>query len=203
MLPQTNSNSLSIFTTYASLFCGLTIASKLIIFSWPVPFTLQTLYIALMQIFAAKHARIVVITWLGAGIMGAPVFATGGGIHYLINSLSTGYIIGMILSTLLLCTPITNLWKILPTHFRANPQEDITHNTHSLSELLPAKASYIVSISIIYTCGLTYLSMLDIPTKVYNYLAVELFKFMFFTLIYKTYKSHSNKNNPNSFYPQY
>ena len=187
MLSEKKENSLYVLGVYTSLFFGMVVAGKFTIPFWPVSFTLQTLYLGLMQIFAPKYARSVMFIWFGSGIIGAPVFSAGGGWNYLAHGYGTGYIIGMMLSTLLLCTPVTRLWRLMPEDLRAMPSEATTHDTHTLSEIMPAKASYLVNLAIIYGCGFVYLSALNLPLRGYNYLIAEIVKLILFKGLYKLY----------------
>ncbi len=76
----------------------LTLASKVQVPFWPVPMTLQTL--AVLMIGATGGARLAgatVVAWLGLGAVGAPVFATGAGLAYMVGP-TGGYLVGFLLA---------------------------------------------------------------------------------------------------------
>lgn len=74
----------------------LTLASKVQVPFWPVPMTLQVL--AVLMIGATAGARLggaTVLAWLGLGALGAPVFATGAGLAYMVGP-TGGYLAGFL-----------------------------------------------------------------------------------------------------------
>jgi biotin transport system substrate-specific component len=74
----------------------LTLASKVQVPFWPVPMTLQVL--AVLLIGATAGARLggaTVLAWLGLGAVGAPVFATGAGLAYMMGP-TGGYLAGFL-----------------------------------------------------------------------------------------------------------
>lgn len=76
----------------------LTLASKVQVPFWPVPMTLQVL--AVLLIGATAGARLggaTVLAWLGLGALGAPVFATGAGLAYMMGP-TGGYLAGFLLA---------------------------------------------------------------------------------------------------------
>jgi biotin transport system substrate-specific component len=76
----------------------LTLASKVQVPFWPVPMTLQTL--AVLMIGATAGARLAgttVLGWLALGAVGAPVFATGAGLAYMVGP-TGGYLAGFLLA---------------------------------------------------------------------------------------------------------
>ena len=76
----------------------LTLASKVQVPFWPVPMTLQTL--AVLIIGATGGLRLgvsTVLAWLGLGAIGAPVFATGAGLAYMMGP-TGGYLAGFLLA---------------------------------------------------------------------------------------------------------
>jgi biotin transport system substrate-specific component len=75
----------------------ITAAAKINVPVWPVPVTLQGMAVAMLA--AAFGARIGVATvalYLIEGAMGLPVFATGGGLAYLVGP-TGGFLIGFLL----------------------------------------------------------------------------------------------------------
>lgn len=78
----------------------LTLASKVQVPFWPVPMTLQVL--AVLMIGATAGARLggaTVLAWLGLGALGAPVFATGAGLAYMVGP-TGGYLAGFLAAAL-------------------------------------------------------------------------------------------------------
>lgn len=76
----------------------LTLASKVQVPFWPVPMTLQAL--AVLMIGATAGMRLgagTVLAWLALGAVGAPVFATGAGLAYMIGP-TGGYLAGFLLA---------------------------------------------------------------------------------------------------------
>jgi biotin transport system substrate-specific component len=76
----------------------LTLASKVQVPFWPVPMTLQTL--AVLMIAATAGARLgtaTVLAWLALGAVGAPVFASGGGLAYMMGP-TGGYLAGFLVA---------------------------------------------------------------------------------------------------------
>ena len=65
--------------------------------AFPVPITLQTFFVILSGILLGKnYGSLSVIVYIFLGLLGLPVFSSGGGIHYVLNP-SFGYIIGFVL----------------------------------------------------------------------------------------------------------
>jgi len=66
----------------------------------PVPFTLQTLVLALIILLRGPSAWRTVAAYILLGLAGLPVFAYGGGPHYILSP-TFGYIIGFMIASLL------------------------------------------------------------------------------------------------------
>jgi len=66
----------------------------------PVPFTLQTLVLALIILLRGSNAWRTVVAYVLLGLAGLPVFAYGGGLHYILLP-TFGYIIGFTAASLL------------------------------------------------------------------------------------------------------
>jgi len=66
----------------------------------PVPFTLQTLVLALIILLRGSNAWRTVVAYVLLGLAGLPVFAYGGGLHYILLP-TFGYIIGFMAASLL------------------------------------------------------------------------------------------------------
>lgn len=60
-----------------------------------VPITLQTLFVILTALIFKKKAIYSVLLYIGIGLLGFPVFASGGGISYVLVP-SFGYLIGFV-----------------------------------------------------------------------------------------------------------
>lgn len=74
----------------------ITAAAKINVPVWPVPVTLQTFAIAALAAgFGMQIAVATVALYLLEGAMGLPVFATGGGLPYLVGP-TGGFLIGFV-----------------------------------------------------------------------------------------------------------
>ena len=82
--------------TMASMMLALMIiASKISIPIGPIPLTLQTFAVFIISLVIGKKASIIFIIYLILGLIGLPVFTSGGGIEYIFMP-SFGFIIGFI-----------------------------------------------------------------------------------------------------------
>jgi len=80
----------------------LTVAAKVQVPFWPVPMTLQTLAVLLIGAsYGARLAGITLASYLGIGAVGAPVFATGAGVAYMLGP-TGGYLLGFFVAAVLL-----------------------------------------------------------------------------------------------------
>lgn len=80
----------------------LTLAAKVQVPFWPVPMTLQTLAVLLIGAsYGARLAGITVGSYLAVGAVGAPVFATGAGLAYMLGP-TGGYLLGFFVAAVLL-----------------------------------------------------------------------------------------------------
>ncbi|MBQ7408742.1 MAG: biotin transporter BioY [Clostridia bacterium] len=80
------------------LLCFLCISSKLAIPTPIAPFSLQFACILLcILLLGARLAAITIALYILLGLMGLPVFASGGGLSYIVNP-SFGYILGFLLA---------------------------------------------------------------------------------------------------------
>ncbi len=86
-------------TNIATVLLGslvLTLSAKISVPVMPVPVTLQTLAVAVLAAgFGWRIAVATVLTYIAQGLAGLPVFATGGGIDYILRP-SFGFILGYI-----------------------------------------------------------------------------------------------------------
>ncbi len=68
---------------------------------WPVPFTLQTMFTNMAGLLLGrKYGAIATGLYVAIGLMGIPIFTSGGGIGYVLYP-TFGYMIGMILGSYL------------------------------------------------------------------------------------------------------
>ena len=80
----------------------LTISAKVQIPFYPVPMTMQTLVVLMIGMsYGAPLAASTVFLYLFQGAIGLPVFATGGGLAYMMGP-TGGYLVGFFLSAILL-----------------------------------------------------------------------------------------------------
>lgn len=96
---QPKSDAAKLATNLATVVLGtlvITIAAKINVPVWPVPVTLQSLAIAaLAAAFGARIGVATVALYLAQGAMGLPVFASGGGLPYLMGP-TGGFLLGFI-----------------------------------------------------------------------------------------------------------
>ena len=96
-----NSNVVSILLVLFGTIL-LAISAKIQLPFWPVPMTMQTFVIFLIGMtYSVRLSFITVSTYLFEGALGLPVFASGGGIAYLVGPTS-GYLYGMIISSVVI-----------------------------------------------------------------------------------------------------
>ena len=96
-----NSNLVSILLVLFGTIL-LAISAKIQLPFWPVPMTMQTFVIFLIGMtYSVRLSFITVSMYLFEGALGLPVFASGGGITYLIGPTS-GYLYGMLISSVVI-----------------------------------------------------------------------------------------------------
>ncbi len=66
----------------------------------PVPFTLQTMFLAILVLLLRRRAWRPVACYIALGLLGLPVFAFGGGLWYL-SSPTFGYILGFLVAAII------------------------------------------------------------------------------------------------------
>jgi biotin transport system substrate-specific component len=95
--PKTNTERL--LSNVAMVLIGtllITAAAKINVPTWPVPVTLQSFAVAaLAAAFGWRIGTATVIAYLVEGALGIPVFATGGGIGYLVGP-TGGFLLGFV-----------------------------------------------------------------------------------------------------------
>ena len=80
----------------------LTISAKVQVPFWPVPMTMQTFVIFLIGMtYGVRLSFATVALYLFEGAAGLPVFASGGGIAYLIGP-TAGYLYGMLFASVVI-----------------------------------------------------------------------------------------------------
>ena len=80
----------------------LTISAKVQVPFWPVPMTMQTFVVFLIgSTYGVRLSFFTLIAYLIEGAMGLPVFASGGGIIYLIGP-TAGYLYGMTIAAVVI-----------------------------------------------------------------------------------------------------
>ncbi len=97
-----------------SLFLALLIvASKLVIPIGPIPMTLQTLVVLMIGlVLGIKKGLVVFLTFILMGLIGIPVFSSGGGPAYALQP-SFGFILGFLLTPLITGIRIHRHYKIV------------------------------------------------------------------------------------------
>ena len=96
-----NSNIVSILLVLFGTIL-LAISAKIQLPFWPVPMTMQTFVIFLIGMtYSVRLSFITVSMYLFEGALGLPVFASGGGIAYLVGPTS-GYLYGMLISSVVI-----------------------------------------------------------------------------------------------------
>ena len=133
----------------------LTISAKAKIPFWPVPFTLQTLVLLLLGMsYGRGLATATAIAYLALGATGAPVFATGGGVAYMVGP-TGGYLLGFVLAMALMGHLGDRGW-----------------GRTVKSMLVPM----LLGTAVIFACGVGWLTFLIGPEKA---LAAGLYPFVF------------------------
>ena len=112
-----NSNVVSILLVLFGTIL-LAISAKIQLPFWPVPMTMQTFVIFLIGMtYSVRLSFITVSMYLFEGALGLPVFASGGGIAYLVGPTS-GYLYGMLISSVVI-SYLANL-GFSKTYFRTS-----------------------------------------------------------------------------------
>ena len=80
----------------------LAVSSKVQVPFWPVPMTMQTFIVFIIGMtYGWRLSLFALLAYLFEGAIGLPVFATGGGIAYLIGP-TAGYLYGMIVAAVVM-----------------------------------------------------------------------------------------------------
>jgi len=147
----------------------LTISAKISIPFFPVPMTMQTLVVLFIGMtFGRILAPATICLYLFQGAIGLPVFATGGGILYLLGP-TGGYLVGFLLSSIVLSNLAAIGWD----------------KKYFLTLL-----SLVLGISIIFIVGLLQLSFVlnltlikSIQIGLSPFIFGELFKILILTIL--------------------
>ena len=154
-----NSNLINILLALFGTFL-LALSSKVQVPFWPVPMTMQTFVIFLIGMtYGIRLSFATVALYLFEGAAGLPVFASGGGIAYLIGP-TAGYLYGMLFASVVI-SYLANL-GFSKTYFKA---------TFSL----------LIGSVIIFLIGITYLGSIigyqkAIAAGLVPFIPSELFK---------------------------
>ena len=114
----------------------LAISSKIAIPFYPVPMTLQTLVIYLIAGSMGILGFYSTTSYIVIGLLGAPIFAAGGGPAY-IASPTFGFLYGMVISSFLIAFLLNNIFK---------------------KDIFGITLSVFIGAIIIFICGVTHLS---------------------------------------------
>lgn len=80
----------------------MTISAQVKIPFWPVPMTLQTVIVLVLGLgYGLRLGLTTIVSYLAIGALGVPVFATGGGVAYLLGP-TGGYLFGFVIATAVL-----------------------------------------------------------------------------------------------------
>jgi biotin transporter BioY len=114
----------------------LAISSKIAIPFYPVPMTLQTLVIYLIAGSMGILGFYSTTSYIVIGLLGAPIFAAGGGPAY-IASPTFGFLYGMVISSFLIAFLLNNIFK---------------------KDIFGITLSIFIGAIMIFICGVTHLS---------------------------------------------
>jgi biotin transport system substrate-specific component len=94
----------------------LVLSAKIQVLFWPVPMTMQTYVVLLLAAtYGYRLGLVTIMVYLTEGLFGLPVFATGGGVEYLLRP-TGGYLIGFAVATAIVGWLVANnqsLWKVV------------------------------------------------------------------------------------------
>ena len=80
----------------------LAVSSKIQVPFWPVPMTMQTFVVFIIGMsYGWRLSLFTLLAYLFEGAIGLPVFATGGGIAYLMGP-TAGYLYGMLMAAVMI-----------------------------------------------------------------------------------------------------
>lgn len=144
---------------------ALVAAAKVQIPFWPVPLTLQTMVIMVISLgYGFRLGSTTMLGYLLLGAAGAPVFASGGGIAYMIGP-TGGYLAGFLLATVVVGLLGDRGWG---------------------KTVLTTITAQLLGLSLVFACGVTWLAYLigldkALAGGLYPFLAGEGVKMMLAT----------------------
>jgi biotin transport system substrate-specific component len=101
-LPRTQNNTLAQFGLALAGVVLLALSSKVQVPFWPVPMTLQTAVVLLIGAsYGARMAGATLASYLAAGAVGLPVFASGAGLAYMAGP-TGGYLAGFFVAAVVM-----------------------------------------------------------------------------------------------------
>jgi len=124
------------FTVFFLGIVLLAISSKIAIPFYPVPMTLQTLVIYLLAGSMGILGFYSTTSYIVIGLLGAPIFAAGGGPAY-IASPTFGFLYGMVISSFFIAFLLNNILK---------------------KDIFGITLSVFIGATIIFVCGVLHLS---------------------------------------------
>lgn len=147
----------------------LTISAKISIPFFPVPMTMQTLVVLFIGMtFGRILAPATICLYLFQGAIGLPVFATGGGILYLLGP-TGGYLVGFLLSSIVLSNLAAIGW-------------DKKYFLTLLSLILGISIIFIVGLlQLSFVLNLTFIKSIQIGLS--PFIFGELFKILILTIL--------------------
>ena len=88
----------------------LTVSARIALPAQPVPITAQTLAVMLVgALLGSRRGALAVLAFLGAGAVGLPVFAYGGGVHYFFGP-TAGYLVGFVPAAFVIGSLVERGW---------------------------------------------------------------------------------------------
>ena len=101
----------------------LVLSAKMQVPFWPVPMTMQTYVVLLLAAtYGYRLGLVTIMLYLTEGLFGLPVFATGGGLWYLLGP-TGGYLMGFVVATAIvgwLVATNPTLWKVVSSDYWAD-----------------------------------------------------------------------------------
>lgn len=102
-LPQARTQLATRFMLVAFGVILLAVSSKVQVPFWPVPMTLQTSVVLLIgATYGLRNATSTLLSYIAAGAVGLPVFASGAGVAYMAGP-TGGYLVGFLAAAMVMC----------------------------------------------------------------------------------------------------
>ena len=120
-----------------ALLCSLIVLSRFIVIPLPIPITMQLLFTNTGALLLGRRGVIPPLIYLSLGLIGLPIFTTGGGIGSILEP-TFGFILGMAVGAL-----VTGL---------------IRERARGTAGLVVASAS---GLACVYLCGCVYFALLQ------------------------------------------